>query len=248
MLGFILAAGLGTRLRPLTDERPKALVQWRGKPMIAWVVERLAAAGIGHIVVNAHHFSEQMRTFVAEYRCKWGTKLYLSDESAQLLDTGGALVGASDLLGELAVRYGEGRVLVHNADVYTDVDLQQMEQLHTQQQHAATLLCQRREGRRQLLFASGQLCGRIPAPEGQAAAPSHAEALAFCGVQIIEWSEWAHLPEEKYPFSIIDWYLQRAKDGARIAPMLLTAEQKWFDLGKVESLIEAAQSVDLREG
>jgi NDP-sugar pyrophosphorylase family protein len=218
--------------------------------MIAWVIERLAALGIRHIVVNAHHFGEQLRTFVAEYRCNFGVKLYLSDESAQLLDTGGALVAARELLQDLAQRYAAKNLLVHNADVYTDFDLHRLVQAHEQTQNAATLLCQRRHSsRRQLLFADNQLCGRIPAPANQPLL-DQAEPLAFCGVQLIRLNEWAHLPQEQYPFSIIDWYLQRAAAGAKIAPLPLDSDSHWFDLGKAESLRAAAEIVDgkLREG
>ena len=111
MEGFILAAGYGTRLRPLTNDRPKALVEVCGKTLLQHAIEKLQAAGIDHLVVNVHHFADMVVDFVRSRQ--WQCTIDISDESAQLLDTGGGLKHAAHLFS------GRENVLVHNVDVFS---------------------------------------------------------------------------------------------------------------------------------
>ena len=119
MEGFILAAGLGTRLRPLTDDRPKALVEVGGKTLLQHAIEKLQASGISHIVVNVHHFADNVVSFLRSRQ--WQCTIDISDESSLLLDTGGGLKHAAPLFS------GCENVLVHNVDILSDIDLRDVE-------------------------------------------------------------------------------------------------------------------------
>ena len=116
MEGFILAAGLGTRLRPLTADRPKALVEVEGVTLLELAIRKLERAGIGHIVINVHHFADKIIDFVGSR--KWQASIDISDERTLLLDTGGGLKHAAPLFS------GKHNVLVHNVDILSDIDLQ----------------------------------------------------------------------------------------------------------------------------
>ena len=117
MKAMIFAAGLGTRLRPLTDHCPKALVPYQGKPLLAYLLDRMQAFGIRHFVLNLHHFADQLQAYAADYAKEYGLQIDFSDERALLLDTGGALTLALPLFD------GEERILVHNVDIFSDLDL-----------------------------------------------------------------------------------------------------------------------------
>lgn len=145
MKGMVFAAGLGTRLRPLTDDRPKALVELAGTPMLERVLLRMKDCGITEAVVNVHHFAEKVKAFLHERAC-FGMDIHVSDESGMLLDTGGGVVAAADML------RGDEPILLHNADIYTDVDFREMERNHLLSGADATLLVAPRATSRYLLF------------------------------------------------------------------------------------------------
>ena len=115
MEGFILAAGLGTRLRPLTNDRPKALVEINGVTLLEHTIHRLEEAGIGHIVVNVHHFADKVIDFIQRHT--WQARIDISDERALLLDTGGGLKHAAPLFS------GRENILIHNVDILSDINL-----------------------------------------------------------------------------------------------------------------------------
>lgn len=143
MKAMILAAGLGTRLRPWTLEHPKALVPVGGVPMLERVIGRLKEEGFDEIVVNVHHFGDQIIDFVKSR--DFGVKIYISDERGELLDTGGGLVYARNLL-------GEEPVLVHNVDILSNADLRGLVCRHEDSQAGSSLLVSDRESRRKLIF------------------------------------------------------------------------------------------------
>ena len=155
MEGFILAAGLGTRLRPLTDDRPKALVEVGGVTLLEHTIQRLEKAGIEHIVINVHHFAEKVIDFVGSHR--WQASIDISDERSLLLDTGGGLKHASQWFS------GRDNVLVHNVDILSEIDLRDVERLHRETGNLVTLCASQRETKRMLEFGED---GRLPLPRG----------------------------------------------------------------------------------
>lgn len=221
MKAFVLAAGVGSRLRPLTDSVPKALIDVGGLPMVERVLRRLEAAGVTEAVVNAHHHADKLASYLSN---RGGAlKITVSREDDLLLDTGGGLKKARALLD------AREPFFVHNADVLTDVDLGALRAAHGDA--LATLFVQDRPTKRKLLFSPDlRLLGR--AAEGKTGT-----ALGFNGVQIVS-PRIFDLMSETGVFSLTDVY-------ARLAPSELIRGRrddaaKWFDVGSPEKL-EAAR-------
>lgn len=227
MEGFILAAGLGTRLRPLTDDRPKALVEVGGRTLLEICIHRLAAAGIRRVVVNVHHFGDMVIDYLQ--RNTWPCEVAVSDERQMLLDTGGALRHAAPLFS------GNAPVLVHNVDVLSHIDLQRVVSYHTANGNLATLCVSRRENQRPLLF-DGNGCLVRRATEGET-------GLAFSGISVVSHALFALLPEADHPYPIIDEYVRLAATGHRIGCFLHQAKD-WLDVGKHKTL-EIAETWNL---
>jgi len=249
MKAMILAAGLGTRLRPRTEDRPKALVEVGGHTLLEITLRRLREFGIREVIVNLHHFADM----VAEYLKKngnFGMRIELSREEV-LRDTGGGLKQAAwFFLGGpgKAPSHPDEPFLVHNVDVISTIDLERMVQFHRKNRALATLAVQDRETSRFLLFdAQSQLCGRQAgrdqAPE--MACPSRqVQPLAFSGVHVIA-SRFLGMMAEKGAFSIIESYLRLARQGERILAFRAD-EYYWRDLGRPENLTQA--EADVKEG
>lgn len=220
MEGFVLAAGLGTRLRPLTDDRPKALVEVGGKTLLQHTIEKLQAFGINHIVVNVHHFADNVVSFLRSRQ--WQCTIDISDERAMLLDTGGGLKHAAPLFS------GRENVLVHNVDILSDIDLRDVEALHKRNDNLVTLCVSQRKTKRMLEFdANGMLVGRTE------------EGLAFSGVSVVSPSLFPLLPEADHPYPVIDEYI-RLSHGHRIGCYRHSPDH-WLDVGKPETLELARQ-------
>lgn len=220
MEGFVLAAGLGTRLRPLTDDRPKALVEVGGKTLLQHTIEKLQAFGINHIVVNVHHFADNVVSFLRSRQ--WQCTIDISDERAMLLDTGGGLKHAAPLFS------GRENVLVHNVDILSDIDLRDVEALHRRNDNLVTLCVSQRKTKRMLEFdANGMLVGRAE------------EGLAFSGVSVVSPSLFSLLPEADHPYPVIDEYI-RLSHGHRIGCYRHSPDH-WLDVGKPETLELARQ-------
>ena len=243
MRAMILAAGLGTRLRPLTDDRPKALVEVAGHTLLEITLRRLHSFGIREVIVNVHHFADM----VVEYLSKndnFGMRIEISREDV-LLDTGGGLKKAAWFFLEDSREADEPFVL-HNVDVLSTIDLDRMVQAHRKNQALATLAVQNRETSRYLLFdEQNQLCGRQAgrdkAPE-RVRPSAQTEALAFSGVHVIS-PRFLALMTETGAFSIITSYLRLAGCGEKI--LAFRADKfYWLDLGKPENVMQAAE--DLR--
>jgi len=243
MKAMIFAAGLGTRLRPLTNDRPKALVEVAGHTLLEITLRRLAGFGIREVIVNVHHFADM----VADYLKKndtFGLHVELSREDDLLLDTGGGLKKAAWFFQD---SHAPEPFLVHNVDVISTIDFARMLQFHRDNNALATLAVQQRETSRHLLFDErNQLCGRqtgASAPE--MVRPSHQpNALAFSGVHIIS-PQLLSLITEQGVFSIITSYLRLAGEGQRILAFHAD-EYFWRDLGKPENLTQA--TTDLQRG
>ena len=240
MKAMILAAGLGTRLRPLTDNRPKALVELAGRTLLEITLTRLRSFGIREVIVNAHHFAGQIVDYL-KANANFGMRVEISREDV-LLDTGGGLKKAAWFFLEDSARAYEP-FLLHNVDVISTIDFAKMVQAHKENQSMATLAVQKRESSRQLLFDEHQqLCGRRAGRdrEPEIVRPSrHLEPLAFSGIHVISPRLLSLLTEEGV-FSIIDSYLRLAAGGQQIAAFR-AENYYWRDLGRPTDLAQAAQ-------
>jgi NDP-sugar pyrophosphorylase family protein len=237
---MVLAAGLGTRLRPLTDNRPKALVELAGRTLLEIALARLRSSGIREVIVNAHHFADQIVDYL-KANANFGMRIEISREDV-LLDTGGGLKKAAWFFLEDSARADEP-FLLHNVDVISTIDFAKMVQAHKSNQALATLAVQKRESSRQLLFDEHlQLCGRRAGRdrEPEIVRPSpHLEPLAFSGIHVISPRLLPMLTEDGV-FSIIDSYLRLAASGQQIAAFPAD-KYYWRDLGRPTDLAQAAQ-------
>lgn len=250
MKAMVLAAGLGTRLQPLTNDRPKALVEVGGRTLLEITLRRLQGFGVHEVIINAHHFAGAMIEYLRAHD-NFGMKVEISREDL-LLDTGGGLKKAAHFfLGDS--RRSEEPFLVHNVDVISTIDLGRMLRFHTDQSALATLAVQERRTSRYLLF-DGQLelRGRrvvsekskidLASPAGDQVQPL--SELAFCGVHVISPRLLSMITEEGV-FSIIASYLRLAAQGERILGFRAD-EYYWRDLGKPENVAQVGD--DLRAG
>ncbi len=240
MKAMIFAAGLGTRLKPLTDHMPKALVPVAGRPMLEHVILKLKVAGFNELVINIHHFGEQILDFLRANQ-NFGLTIHISDERDCLLNTGGGIRKAEPFF------RGNEPFLVHNVDILSDTDLKALYEYHRQSGNDATLLASRRKTVRYLLFDDEKrLCGWInkdtlqTKPEGFAYNPEHHREYAFSGIHVISPSLF-HYMDERWTgkFSIMDFYLQTCHE-ARIGGRL-TDTLRLIDIGKPETLTQAEE-------
>lgn len=242
MKAMILAAGLGTRLRPLTDDRPKALVEVGGRPLLEIALSRLRAFGIREVIVNVHHFADMVVEYL-KANDNFDMRIEISREE-DLLDTGGGLKKAGWFFLEDAPG-SDGPFIVHNVDVISTIDLGRMIRFHTEHQALATLAVQDRETARYLLFdQQGQLCGRRSADDGKAElvrSSPQVEALAFCGIHVLSPRLFAMMRDEGV-FSIIPAYLQLAGQKENILAFRAD-EYYWRDLGRPDHVMQAAQEL-----
>lgn len=243
MKAMVLAAGLGTRLRPLTNERPKALVEIQGHTLLEITLMRLRDFGIKEVIVNAHHFADSMFEYLREHG-NFGMKIEVSREDV-LLDTGGGLKQAGWFFQDTPEPF-----LLHNVDVLSNIDLAAMVDAHHVNKALATLAVQERETSRYLLFDERMLlCGRQTGKTGEPeiARPSKSrQALAFAGIHVISPRLLALMSEEGI-FSIIDVYLRLAGTGEKISAFRAD-EYYWRDVGTTKSLEAAAQEMKLNFG
>lgn len=247
MKAMVLAAGLGTRLRPLTNDRPKALVEIGGRTLLEITLRRLQDFGVHEVIINAHHFAGAMIEYLRAHD-NFGMKVEISREDL-LLDTGGGLKKAAHFFlrdsGCAAKPF-----LLHNVDVISTIDLARMLRFHNDQDALATLAVQDRRTSRYLLFdGSLALRGRkivseeskidLASPAGDQDQPL--SELAFCGVHVISPRLLSMITEEGI-FSIIATYLRLAAQGERILGFRAD-EYYWRDLGKPENAAQVAEDV-----
>lgn len=234
MEAMIFAAGLGTRLLGETADTPKALVDVGGKPLLQRAIEKLSAAGVSKIVVNVHHFARQVIDFIE--RQKWEVPVLISDESDQLLETGGGLKKAGPLFS------GKAPILIYNVDIISSLGLQQLESVHLASDNLATLVVSERKSQRYFKFdADMQLAGWINKRSGETKISrpevfDQARELAFSGIHMVQPEILNYMPSQDR-FSIIEVYLELAKT-QKIKGFLDTSEL-WMDVGKPDDLAAA---------
>jgi mannose-1-phosphate guanylyltransferase len=242
MKAMILAAGLGTRLRPLTDDRPKALVEVAGHTLLEITLRRLSQFGVREVIVNVHHFADMVVDYLKKHD-NFGMRIEISREEV-LLDTGGGLKKAAWFFQEELG--ADEPFLLHNVDVISDIDLQRMLLFHRQNHALATLAVQKRETSRYLLFdEGGQLCGRRAGRDQEpeiVRRSAHMRARAFSGVHVISPSMLSMI-EERGVFPIIALYLRLAGRGEKILAFPAD-EYYWRDLGRTENVAQAARDVE----
>lgn len=229
---MILAAGLGTRLKALTHDKPKALVALNGKPLLQHCIENLIVNGFDRIVINVHHFGEQIIDFVEQHQ--FDADIQISDERDLLMDTGGGIVKATPLFKDSKA------VLVHNVDIISNVNLGEIASQFLDSEDGAWLLTQDRETNRKLLFnTNNQLIGWMNKAEGNFKwvydSFSQYQEKAFSGLHIFRSNLFAKF--ECKPQSVIDLYLDLAKNKSIISRSI--QPDFWFDLGKPEQLENA---------
>ena len=234
MKAMIFAAGLGTRLRPYTNNKPKALVEVDGMPLLEIAIRRLKYFGFRDIVINIHHFGELILEFLAKHD-HFGINIMVSDERALLLNTGGGLKNAKAFL-------ADGPFLVYNTDIISDINLKVFYEQHCASKAIATLATRNRSTSRYLLFNDQhRLVGwtNIKTGELKMSIPStDYHQRAFSGIHVLSPEIFDHMPAEAV-FSIIDVYLHLAAD----RPILEYPhdEGRWIDVGKIPQLEQASE-------
>ena len=244
MRAMVLAAGLGTRLRPLTGNRPKALVEVGGRTMLELTLERLKRFGVREAIVNTHHHAEMIEEYLRA-NDNFGMRIEISREET-LLDTGGGLKKAAWFFLEEGDHSGLAEpFLVHNVDVLSTIDLSAIARAHRENGALATLAVQARETSRYLLFdGEGRLVGRHKGTdEGpEWVGPDRdATALAFCGIHVISPRVFTVM-EESGVFSIIDAYIDLARKGELVMSFKGNGA-KWRDLGRPDSIAKAVEEL-----
>lgn len=237
MQAMIFAAGLGTRLKPLTDTMPKALVPVAGRPLLLHVLDKVVAAGAGRVVVNVHHFASQIIDFLGAYHS--GADVRVSDETAMLLETGGGIKHARNLFD------GDAPILIHNVDILSNVDLRDFYDRNADAD--ATLLVSSRKTKRYLLFDDTmRLVGWTNIETGERRSPfdwvhtadlSGLKMYAFAGIHLFSPRLFPLMESWQDKFGIIDFYLDICatanvrgyyKDDLRL-----------MDVGKIDTLADA---------
>lgn len=227
MKAFIFAAGLGTRLKPLTDTRPKALVEYRGKAMIDIVIERLKSQGFSEFVVNIHHFGEQIISHINELPDH--DKFEISDERDLLRDTGGAIRHAF----KRGISFGES-FMVHNVDIMTNVDLRKMVNAFNQDMLAMLLVSDRETSRCLWFDGSMRLTGWENIKTGEVKGKRSVRKMAFSGIHILNSRVRELMEPWDEKFSIIDFYLSVC-DVEKIYGYVSEGAEI-LDIGKLEQL------------
>lgn len=230
MKAMILAAGLGTRLQHLTQDKPKALVEIKGMTLLERSIHKLTQAGVNEIIINIHHFAPLMRDFINQHRFK--ARISFSDETSLLLDTGGGIKQAAWFFDD------NKPFIVYNVDILTDLDLKAMYDFHNKNQNLATLAVRNRNTQRYLLFDSNmRLCGRYNAKTEEKTlvvdTNTPCEAFAFSGIHVISPEIFSLMPAQKV-FSITDLYMKIACN--QNITGYLHNQGFWMDMGKLQSL------------
>ena len=244
MKALIFAAGLGTRLRPLTDDRPKAMVEIAGKPMLQHVIERVAAAGFDDITINIHHYGQMIIDFL-EQNNNFGVNIHISDERGLLLDTGGGILKARQWLD------GDEPFLVHNTDIISTLDLKAFYNYHVEHDALATILVKERRTQRYLLLdENDRMCGWTNKatgelkPDPEKLRDLELKEMAFGGLHIISPHIFPHLEsyrrKEGEKFSIIPFYVSACKHHL-IHGYHPDNDYLWLDIGKPETLAQAQE-------
>jgi len=234
---MIFAAGLGTRLKPLTDTMPKALIPVDGRPLLKHVVEKLKTAGFEHVVINVHHHAQMIVDYLKE-NDNFGIDIKISDETTELLDTGGGIKKARQLFDPAYP------ILIHNVDILSNVDLQSFYDGHAD--HDATLLVSNRQTKRYLLFSKEmRMQGWTNIETGEVKAPGTVDAdarkLAFSGIHIFSPRLFGLMDRWPEKFGITDFYIRHCGEAD------ITGYEKkdlhLIDVGKLDTLSKAEEFI-----
>ena len=251
MKAMIFAAGLGTRLKPLTDNMPKALVPLAGKTLLQWQIERLKAAGITDIVVNVHHFPDMIINYLRENN-NFGCRIAVSDERDMLLETGGGLRKAKSLLLEVGSRESGNSnepILICNVDILSNIDLPTLLNAYNPEEMGVVVVSERDTQRYLLFDEENRLCGWTNIATGEirpaslASSPNSliASRLAFSGMQVLNPRIFGYMDalaqEKGEKFSLIDLYLYIAEK--EILRAFVPENYRMMDVGKIAQLSEA---------
>lgn len=224
---MIFAAGLGTRLYPLTADKPKALVEYQGMPLLEHVLRKIIAAGIQHIVVNVHHFPDLIIQYLVDH--PHDAEIQISDERDYLRDTGGGLKFAAPLLAD------SENILLHNVDILSDIDLRQLMAYHESNEALATLAVRQRKTSRYFLFDEEmRLCGWRNSKTGEEIISQQSavyQELAFSGIHVVR-RELLDLIPSAEKQSITPIYVELSK--TQRLKGFLHNEGSWKDMGKFE--------------
>lgn len=231
MNAMILAAGIGTRLKPLTENKPKALVEINGKTLLELAIKKLIKHGFKNIIINVHHFGDMIISYLNE-KNNFGADIYISDERKLLLDTGGAI---KEIERHIDFKYP---ILIYNVDVITDLNLNTIYDYHIKSGNLASLAVRHRETNRYFLFDRDNiLCGwKNKITDEEKIVRDYVgklNELAFSGIHVVNPSIFSLMPAEK-KFSIIDLYL-------KLAPNFIIkgydhSDTEWIDVGKLKNL------------
>lgn len=237
MQAMILAAGLGTRLKPLTEMIPKALIKLKGSTLLEYAIRNLIEYDFRRIIINVHHHSDQIKTFLE--RNPFAAEIFISDESDLLLDTGGGIKQARKY-------FDDSPLLIHNVDIISNLNLNEFYQYHLSDDSLASLVVSERVSSRYLLFdEKNHLCGweDVKKPDKIIVKNnSNLRRLAFNGIHILNPEIIDKFPAEKV-FSIIKAYLEIAKTEDVCG--YINNSLKWIDVGKLESLEKAESLINL---
>lgn len=232
MQALLLCAGLGSRMKHLTKDKPKALVEVNGKPLLAWNLEKLKASGYTKVIINVHHFADQIISYLKE-QDNFGLEIHISDERDQLLDTGGAVKLAMEFIDS------DAPLLIHNVDIISDIDLRAMMQSHLEGDQLATLAVRTRKTTRYLMFEEEtmHLTGwtNIVSKEIKLSriTTMMVTNYGFSGIHIIDADISRYYPSIN-SFSMIDVYLEAAKINNILA--YPHEDDIWLDVGKPENI------------
>jgi len=231
---MILAAGLGTRLKPLTDSTPKALIKIKDKTLLELQINKLKSEGFGQIIINVHHFADQVKDHLKANNF-FNCSIEISDESEKLLETGGGLKKASHF-------FTVGKpFLIYNVDILSNINLNKLMAFHKASGSIATLAVQDRSSYRKFLFDENMiLCGWINEKTGEKIIVKNDQSklfpYAFSGLQIVDPGIFKYFPN-KDVFTLVELYLAAAKQEKIIG--YVHNEDDWMDLGKVENIKKA---------
>ncbi len=241
--GMIFAAGLGTRLKPMTNTKPKALVKVAGMTLLERAIKKLSTAGVSDIIINIHHFGNEILNFISSSDNLPGVNISISDEMDLLRDTGGGLKHAARFFDD------DQPIVLYNVDVLSDIDLKKMLGHHEEKMALATVAVRSRDSSRYLLFDEQyHLKGWENIKTGDqkihTGKPDDLKRQAFSGVHIIDPSLLNFMPAKEV-FSIIEVYLSLASD--HVIAGYNHDEDYWFDLGTSEKLAKAENFLKKQE-
>jgi NDP-sugar pyrophosphorylase family protein len=249
MKAMIFAAGLGTRLKPLTDTLPKALVPLGGKTLLQWQIEKLKEAGITDIVVNVHHFPDMIINYLKEHD-NFGCNIIVSDEREKLLETGGGLRKAQEAISRLGDNTKDEAILICNVDILSNIDIPTLLQAYNPQEMGVVVVSERNTQRYLLFDEENRLCGwtniatgEVRGPIADCQSPIANRQLAFSGMQVLNpkifecMDEVAETKGEK--FSLIDLYLSIIYK--EVLRAYIPENYRMMDVGKIDQISEAEE-------